>query len=242
MNLCIGFAPVTHCEYTTLRWYSMSNFKCNSGAGEYLPIQTNPIINAKALIDFFNTYGSGKSGIRFYPGFQGQKLVMLMCLDNEISSERIDNWCILEKGFYLEPDSNLINATAAQANVTHMAYLSQIIIDGEHHAPLPRFRISRFYPWNEVFRYINDNLQGGDFADFFLHLEWGFVPDDIASTFNVRYPAGGPEYHRGFTVIMHVKDKDGNPLIDVQLPYEAGQYTRTYLEVGSPCPPRCGII
>ncbi|MBK6643530.1 MAG: hypothetical protein IPG39_21015 [Bacteroidetes bacterium] len=47
----------------------------------------------------------------------------------------------------------------------------------------------------------------------------------MASTFNVRYPAGGPEYHIGFTVIMHVKDKDGNPLIDVQLPYVAGQYT-----------------
>jgi len=42
--------------------------------------------------------------------------------------------------------------------------------------------------------------------------------------------------------LFHIKDQDGNPLIDTIQPYQAGRYQKTYLEVGSPCPPRCGDI
>lgn len=242
MKIIINGAPVTHYEYTTLRLYSMFMFTYIHGSAQYLPIQANPIVNVKALVDFFIKYGPGKSGIRFYPGFYGQTLVLLMCTDNEISGEHTDNWCLLDRGFYLEPDADLVNISRVQAIAMHDAYLSQILIDGKPHTPTPTFRLSRYYSWNELMRYINDNLQGGNFDEYFLHLELGYVPEEMAPVFNVRYPAGGPEYHQGFTVIMHVKDKDGNSLVDTLQPYQNGRYQRTYLEVGSPCPPRCGAI
>lgn len=242
MKFTFNTSPVTHSEYTTLRMYSMVMFTYIHGSDQYLPMQANPIINVKALVDFFIKYGTGKSGIRFYPGFNGQKLVILMCSDHEISAEHTDNWCMLDRGFYLEPDADLVNISREEANALHNAYLTQILIDGNPHAPSPTFRLSRFYSWNEVMSYFNDNLQGGNFDEYFIQLEWGFVPEEMAPEFNERYPVGGSEYHQGFTVIMHVKDKDGNPLIDVQQPYQTGQYSRSYLEVGSPCPPRCGEI
>ena len=137
MNLEFDAAPVTHYEYIKLRLYGMTMYSYRNAAGIFLPKQCNPLINVKALVDFYTQHGDGKSGIRFYPGFNGQKLILLMCLDNENTNEHTDNWSMLDQGFYLEPDAELVNISREEANAIHNAYLSQILIAGNPHTPSP---------------------------------------------------------------------------------------------------------
>ncbi len=237
-------SPVTHSEYSELRANCYRSYHYVSNSGSLVcPIFINPLINLQSFYNFFSQHTKNVSGVRFYPGFSRDKLILSMCHDDVDTTTTSNVWSKLENNLYLSPDLDLINSDHLTTSQLKASYDSSVYINGLRQQEGDRTRISRFYTFAELQKLISDNEVNEDqYSSHFIQIEWGMVYDAMTTVFNSRCPVDNPNQHYGFTVLFHIKDSNGNSLIDTQQRYDPNNYFRTYLEVGSPCPPRCGDI
>ncbi|MBP9083694.1 MAG: hypothetical protein KBH11_11510 [Bacteroidia bacterium] len=237
-------SPVTHSEYSELRANCYRSYHYLSGPNTLVcPRYINPLINIQVFLTYINNINPGTEGVRFYPGFENDTLILSMCHDKcKTVDFQAQVWSTLSNNLYLNPNSVLSTKDQAKAKLYKDNYDKNIYINGLPQLPGDRTRTSRFYTFAELEKLITDNVSAAQYSSHFIQIEWGMVYDNMTSILNGRCPVDNPNQHYGFTVLFHIKDEDGNPMINTNQEYEANQYSRTYLEVGSPCPPRCGII
>lgn len=237
-------SPITHSEYSELRANCSSSYHYELASGDLAcPIFINPLINLQSFHNFISHPNANVEGVRFYPGFESNKLILSMCHD-KCKDEKFQAtmWSTLSNNLYLDPNTVLSTNDHEKAKELKENYDNLIYIDCVRQEPGDRTKISRFYKFVEFNALIDQNVPLKDYQNYFIQIEWGMVPDSMLDVFNSRCPVDNPDQHYGFTVLFHIKDKDGNPLINTDQDYQANRYSRTYLEVGSPCPPRCGDI
>jgi hypothetical protein len=237
-------SPITHSEYLELRAKCSSSYHYELASGDLAcPIFINPLINLQAFHNFISNPDVKVEGVRFYPGFESNKLILSMCHDKgDDKKYKATAWSTLLNNLYLDPNAVLSTKDHDKAKRLKDNYDSLVYIDRKIQVPGDRTRISRFYTYEELDTLINQNVPSKDYQNYFIQIEWGMVSDDLKTVFFERCKVDNADQHYGFTVLFHIKDQDGNPLIDTIQPYQAGRYQKTYLEVGSPCPPRCGDI
>ncbi|MBK9048448.1 MAG: hypothetical protein IPL74_17795 [Bacteroidetes bacterium] len=236
-------SPVTHSEYSELRanCYRSYHYVSNSGL-LVCPKFINPLINLRAFYNFISQHNDTVSGVRFYPGFSRDKLILSMCHDNVESTTPSEVWAQLDNNLYHSHDIPLINSDIVNARTLKRNYDENVYINGLPQVPGDRTRISRFYTFDEMTSLIDDNVPLRDYQNFCIQIEWGMVYDAMTTIFSSRCRVDNPNQHYGFTVLFHIKDSNGNSLIDTEQGYDPDNYSLSYLEVGTPCPPRCGII
>jgi hypothetical protein len=184
-------------------------------------------------------------------------MVFIMCEVNATDTTDETNYRIFDRQLYIGAGTTLppIEPGSSAAEGLHINYLSKVKVEGWMQPPLgssdPRIRKSRYYRWENIKEYIEENIAGADMNNpatmggHIIKIENAYVPDYLIETFNDRNPQTNPEYQRGFTAVFTLKDQYGVKLIDPNKSYDGSAdkvYERLSLEIGSPCPPECGRL
>ncbi len=244
-------APVSHSEYKLIKGEREDAYDIRSGSNAITPVFIDPVLSASEFAAFINESNSnGYNSIRFYPGLvDSGKVVLILCAAK--SSDSLErNYHILKFGDYTNKlKLDTAKSTRDEALALHKAYLNLVRIDGKTQPSYgltdSSFRKSRRYSVSELTTFLNSNIGIPGYGNFMIKLETGIVPDTLLNVFEQRYPTGHRLYHKGFTVLMHILDENHVPVINPYLEVDINTpspYKNLYLEVGNPCPPRCGVM
>lgn len=244
-------APVSHSEYKLIKGGRESAYDVKSGNIAITPVFIDPVLSVAELAAFCSESNSkGYNSIRFYPGLlDSSKVVLIMCAAK--SSDSLErNYHILKFGDYTNKFKlDTARATFDEALALHKAYLSMVRIDGKtqpaHGLTDSSFRKSRLYAVSEITTFLDSNIAVAGYGNYKIKFETGIVPDALLDVFQGRFQTGDRLYHKGFTVLMHILDENHVPVINPYLEVEMNSpnpYKNLYLEVGNPCPPRCGVM
>ena len=111
-----------------------------------------------------------------------------------------------------------------------------------------KIRYSRFYKSNDFDELINDNLMNipAPYDGYQIQFEFGYITNEFVAKLQRRTEEKYTNDElQGFTAIAHLIDPSNASMIDpraIYLPNDPQNYKGRYLEVGHPCPPRCGVL
>ncbi|HMT28665.1 MAG TPA: hypothetical protein PKD91_05230, partial [Bacteroidia bacterium] len=228
-----------------------------NGTNVGLPKFVDPILKVEDLIRFAKSRDTSiYKGIRIYPGLTANnEFIMIGCLGIDTNSIDERDYRIFNKTDFTTvqnpfPQTEL--PPPNDARTLNSSYTSFVTIYGVSQIPEREIdRISRFYYWKEIKNLLASNILNFDwnnensYIGYKIKLESGYTVPEIADIFHQLSPAGNRNNHIGFTCIFHVIDRFGNDLIDPmqsRVPGNLNNYRNLYLEVGHPCPPRCGVL
>lgn len=257
--MAVVTAPFTASKYYLVKASSTFTYGIKNDKEEIvIPNIVNPLVNSVALNYYYNQNNTGDkfNGLLFYPGYKNNTLMLIMCMayydmtNNTITGNSA--YVTLENGLYLGDNSimpNKLSTADSDPKTLLKAYISDVSLKRIKQVPNGAFddtiRISRFYLWSDFEKLLAHNNQGKSFVQFDI----GFVDKEVVN----NYPAWllnnfTIKQQQGFTVLFHVKDDKGNSILDPKAIYEMdsdsarNNYKNRGLEVGVPCPPRCGTL
>jgi len=218
----------------------------------YPPLKIESSINIVDFKYYYNTLNESGiyDGIRLYPAFKNNHLFTVACLADTLSTRErgyilLDKQIFQKRGFLV---SMVIDSH--QVGLLHRNYLDSVLIDKKQQLTITDKNLvknSRFYRWEDLLELVTDNLTSSSGSqpdsNYFFCFEIGYINSDLSARFRLRvYPQHTETQLQGFTSMVHLKDTNGVSLINPFAIYEEDNYLQRYLEVGNPCPPRCGVL
>lgn len=256
------FAPITNSEQVLLSNENKMAYWIKDASGAFAnPLIINPIVNIDDIYKYYeqNNQGGKYGGIRFYPAFENNTIFLIMCLAegstsiNDISQTGEILYMKLNKGLLNNQGATSASSaiTAAEAKALHNRYLDEVLLyqkSQDTTTTEDTLRYSRLFAWEDFVKLTDQNLNGGNKVEFLFQIEIGYVTEAMATILASRaIDVYTIKQNQGFTTMIHVKDKDGNSLLDPFSKYtdtdpaERNNYLGRTMEVATPCPPRCGI-
>ncbi len=254
-------APVSNTEYEILTGAARIAFRVdhpnNPGNYQYID-KVQPKIALQDFIRYFTDQTNGSfEGIRIYPALKNGYLVFIMCRANHSNNQEAA-YLLLQNDSYLNNTLTQAAITADSADFYHNDYLNKVKIffhsQNTTGTPLEgRLRYSRFYRNTILNNYITVNLPEPSedipdpMSDTRIMLEFGYILDEFVGNLQGRIPneVFTDNELQGVTVLFHLQGSNEARYIDRTKIYNrnsGGDYKDLYLEVGVPCPPRCGAL
>ncbi len=206
--------------------------------------------------NFFRKTDQGNfEGIRIYPGYvnASNEMILIACQAN-LTDDKEANYIILNNDDFtnVDPFPDAINDTI-QVAYLHRDYLSMVKIffhdqNAANTSIKSKLKYSRFYKASELDELINDNLKNipEPYDGYKIQFEFGYINSEFVEKLQGRTTEKYTDDElQGFTVMAHIKDPSDKRLIDPTAIYQQNDpqnYEGRYLEVGHPCPPRCGVL
>lgn len=235
--------------------YRQKNFMINAGTTTVPAIDIQ--INLYDLIKYFDNTPAMDyhGGLRFYPALYNDgstnKIATIVARSNKEDLPTIEDKYYLLKDSYpqgsfpgIVPPIYLLPGQAVPMIQAYFAYVHMYDAT-KNQVPNDTFRISRYYSWAELIHLTADNLI--DINDDIktkatnLKIEVGYVNQRIATDFYALYylALGGLDLIdlKGYTTMISIVGQV-DP-ISVGNPHD---YYHRFMEIGKPCPPRCGKI
>jgi hypothetical protein len=254
-----GFAPLQSDEYLALTSTAKVAFSYATDSGNF----SKPSIDSSLInLNDFIAYADDASydGIRIYPGFdlQQKRIIMILCKAKQNSAEETDYIALLQN--YTDPGSvynDIITKDAAGIYLKNYLYSINLFSYRQYPADTAIadiIKYSRFYHKDELTDYLNDNIpeESPPYNDYKMNLEIGYISYELALLFKERFTRDTFLVNevQGVTNIMCIVDPQNERLIDRAANYKPTpptdphnhNYYRLYLEVGVPCPPKCGSL
>jgi hypothetical protein len=255
-------APITNSEYLLLYQLGKITYKLErlGVPGQYYEPYTNePSIPIGDFQNFYrNTRQGVFQGVRIRPGLIGEQLVFILSQSDSMNRESTDYY-LLTQGRYLPGEFAATIITQDSARILSQQYLNNVKIyfnsQTDPGSPMAnKIRKSRFYHSSILDNYISQNLPSptDDIPDPIsvsrIKLTLGYISSELVGSIQGRNP--GESFSdaelQGFTVMMHLIDSTGNiKYIEETKNYRQSMpvdYQGLYLEVGTPCPPRCPSV
>jgi len=251
-------APITNSEQILLANENKSAYWIQDFGGNFAnPLMINPMVNIQDIYTYFenNNPGNKYGGIRFYPAYENNTVFLIMCRAEggagDLSKTGEDKYLKLNKGLLNSKGAVLAASNTLDSKTAmdlHQRYMNEVFLyknKQDTSATKDTIRYSRFFAWDEFKMLTDQNLKGGAKDQFLFQIEIGYVTAGMAATLDTRKQTGiTTEQNQGFTVIVHVKDQNGNSLLNPFGRYDASkptEYEGKAMEVATPCPPRCGV-
>ncbi len=187
----------------------------------------NPAIKLDVLMA---TLAAHQYGIRIYPAYDAGVVNPMIGLVNLNGSE---------VGTYYN-----LAADAIYPTLTPYANDPQLLLNAykSYVTPAPpntNDNPSRYYSFDDLKNYLySHGINAGNASYYTLKIEFGFTSNATSTNISNDYPwevidaptAGDrPNWHRGLTFLLTIADASGSLLVNS-------------LEIGKPCPPKCGLM
>jgi len=253
-NLIRLGAPVSNIEFKVLKAMGEVGFTYARSGIHHFPQMVSPEVSILLLENYLNSIEIFPEGIRFYPAFDGSKLFFIICLGS-LAQPNEQRYVGLVDEVY-NTENPFLELEGNEAINLHNRYMNEICIfshlQNDVSSPIYNSRkFSRYYSWDDISKLFKDNMTDDEingtpkYSNFSLKFDFGYVSMEYSSVFQGRLSGYENKDLQGFTVLAHVRDEDGMPRMDattVYNPEQPNNYRNLALEVGHPCPPRCGVL
>ena len=242
----IDFAPTSCYDYCSM----IDSFKSYS-TGKTAEIIT---ISLNRLNTYYNSFNFGQDGFRIYYGLINNKLLQIISISNE-ANQLDSGYCVLTKNNnYSINLNNFISRDSAIILIRN--YVNAVTRLGNNSNPLnssDTVTFARYYAYSGLDSLIANVKKYIDTPGF-ITFEQCYVPLDISILYkshpNVWYKGIPDDFNVGYSTIMYLQKKGifGKPvaILTREIQIAPGKYPDDYqsgfLEIGKPCPPRCGSI
>ncbi len=246
--------PLAYSEYTRL---FRERFTAYTLGADALPDFIDPIFNASEMYSYLEQLETaGYDGIRVYPCLAASNEITVAFCGAKFADASEDSYKLIENYDYTHiPNAiNSIVSTREQVIEAHTGYLTNVKIYGltqpAYGVTNDAYRKSRYYSISSIKELMVDNIPDlvlddtPDFKDFKIRLETGFVPMGLIDVLNGRCGGTNSPLHQfGYTAIWKIlNDKRASTLNPNAKFTNCDEYNNRALEVGHPCPPRCGVL
>jgi hypothetical protein len=243
-------APTSCNEYCMLK----QSFKIVKGNETAEAIDITIASLQKYYTTFIRPIDFETGGIRIYYGWENNKIVQIICVSSEPNKPDV------ELGYYVLRNNNDriidLNDVITKQKATEFirAYIENVTIGGDSintYNPIDTVKFARFYEYKELLQLISD-VTTNEITPAFITFEQCYVPLYISQRYRkhpkVYFLFIPSDFNIGHSTIMYLKQlgsggRPGTPITnDMEYyPYPL-DYKSGFLEIGKPCPPRCGAI
>lgn len=223
-------------------------------------------IALESLDDYYKTFCMSKDtatgGFRFYYGFYDDSIVQIICVANK---EYDPDY---ELGYYVLPNSKKagynidVNKVITKDSVIGLikTYIDTISIgkfDVDTIVPNDTVKYARYYQYAEIQKLIQEvtvDTGANKKIPAFITFEQCYVPIKISTLYkthpNIYYYGIPNDFNVGHSTVMYLHEKNTSDApgdaLTRNIPIAPNKFPNNYqsgfLEIGKPCPPRCGEI
>lgn len=202
-------------------------------------------ISLKSFNKYYNSFDFQQDGFRIYYGLKNDTLLQIISISNDTD--------YIDTGYYV-----LKNTTDYTIKVNDRITRDSTIDLIKNFvkvfaSPGEKITISRYYKYSGFTNLVSDAVIYNDKPSF-ISFEQCYVPLDVSIKYkyhpNVTFKDITDDFNVGYSTVMYLK-KEGEPnkpgdILTKFISFESGEYPKDYqsgfLEIGKPCPPRCGSI
>lgn len=202
-------------------------------------------ISLKSFNNYYNSFDFQQDGFRIYYGYNEGELLQIISISNDST--------YLDTGYYV-----LKNTTDYSINVKDFITRDSTIdliknFVNEFAENGKKITISRYYKYSGFTNLVSDVVIYNDKPSF-ISFEQCYVPLKVSEVYknhpNVTFKDITDDFNVGYSTVMYLK-KAGNEnqpgdILTKDILINDNEYPKDYqggfLEIGKPCPPRCGSI
>lgn len=247
-------APLVKAEYDSLIKFRRDSFSIQVSNQHQSPVFIDPVMEIEKFTSYIEENNPQKAydGVRIAPGFKDGKVFLMVCLAKKNDSAADAKYMILNESDYTGnislPEIDDLNNMAEVKNCFKQ-YFDKVWIRNNHQvfpaaSGNDTLKYSRFYELSEVDSLVKHNLSNNP---VYFKFETGYISIGMASFLKERYtitPTYTENQVKGFTVIWSLLNDKKVQILDPAAIYRdpevPNRYKGVVLEVGHPCPPRCG--
>jgi len=209
---------------------------------------TEKIISIAAFKAYLQSSKNNLEGFRIYPGYNDTNAVLIICLAETVDHGFEQTYVVLN-ATGPQPDSLAISDSSKYSSdriqSLHNKFFDSVLINGSNQDT--NKKQSRLYTIEDFSRLEFDNQA---FHPKYVKIVYGYISnsnsDRLATRLNnagLKLPNITSSQMEGFTTLIYLLNASGQELIDVtDTSSNPTTYTNRALEVGTPCPPRCGSL
>ncbi len=202
-------------------------------------------ISLKSFNEYYNSFDFQQDGFRIYYGLKDNNLLQIISISNDSTHLDTGYYVLKNTANYSINDKDFITRDSTIDLIKN--FVKEFAKNGK------KVTISRYYKYSGFTNLVSDVLIYNDKPSF-ISFEQCYVPLDVSIKYkyhpNVTFKDITDDFNVGYSTVMYLK-KEGEPnkpgdiltreikIIDDVYPKD---YQSGFLEIGKPCPPRCGEI